>query len=202
MKIKIKGATPQNIAETIQDILEQFELNMWDANIYINFTKDGVPMVSVNNQYEEVSLLRELDPNAETPKMKLANTQFVSKAQLKSYTEQKELERLQAYKKAEIIRNTGYLYIAEKESNYKLFYTKHNPTGNEFKTLIKKKEKEGYTIPLIIRRQYVHHFIDELKKKFKEEGKELVKGSFPLFALDLNDIEYIKSQANEIIKEV
>jgi len=40
MKIKIKGVTPQNIATTIQGIIDQFQVDMYEANIYIKFSKN------------------------------------------------------------------------------------------------------------------------------------------------------------------
>lgn len=73
MKIKIKGATPQNIATTIQGTIDQFQVDMYEANIYINFSKNGVPLIFVDE--------RELDPQEEYPIMKLDFGKFVIKAE-------------------------------------------------------------------------------------------------------------------------
>lgn len=202
MRIKIKGATPANIAQTIKDILEQCEVDMCDANLYINFTKKGVPVVYVNDEYEEVNLIRTLDPDSDPQKMNINFGQFITRAKIKAYQEEKERKRLDAFRQAQIQRSIGYLYLGKKDNNYKLFITTQNPIASDFKYTIKQKEKNGYEIPLIMKRQYVHQFFDHLKAKFKSEGKEITTGSYPFFNLNLEDIEYIKSEADEIIKEV
>lgn len=65
MRIKIKGATPKNIALTIEEIIDEFQVDMYEANIDINFSKNGVPLIFVNDKYEEIGLSTELNPSIE-----------------------------------------------------------------------------------------------------------------------------------------
>ncbi|WP_310941054.1 hypothetical protein [Clostridium sp. SHJSY1] len=61
-----------------------------------------------------------------------------------------------------------------------------------------KKEKEGYKISLIIKHDNNRKFLDELKLKFKEENKEIKRGPYPIFKLNLDNLEFIKSQSEVI----
>jgi len=70
------------------------------------------------------------------------------------------------------------------------------------KSFLLKKEKERYKIFLIIKHENNRKFFDNLKLKFKEENKEIKKGSYPLFKLifklNSDDLEFIKSQSEVI----
>lgn len=85
MRIKIKGATSQNIATTIQWIIDQFQIDMYEVNIYINFSKNGVPLIFVDEkEYQEVWLSSKLDPQKEYPITKFNFEKFITKAEQKN----------------------------------------------------------------------------------------------------------------------
>jgi hypothetical protein len=91
MKIKIKGATPQNIATTIQEVIDQFQVDMYEANIYINFSKNGVPVVFVNEEdYEEILVSRELNPQKKYQTMKLNFGKFITEIEQEEYLLEEE----------------------------------------------------------------------------------------------------------------
>lgn len=196
MKINIKGATPENIASTIKEIMEQFKVDMWSANIYINFTKEGVPQIFVNDKYEELYIERELNPtDYEIPPLNLGSCNFVSKAEQKNYIQEQKVKEQLEWEEFQKLMKIGYLIVGEINNAYKIFPTKNIPD----ETYLKKKEKDGYIIQLIIKHNDYKNFLDSLKIKFKEEHKEIKKGSYPLFSLNLTDIKHIESQANEVI---
>lgn len=89
--IKIKGATPQNIATTIQGIIDQFQVDMYEANIYIKFSKNEVPIVFVDEEsYEEILVSRELNPQKEYPTMKLNFRKFITEIEQEKYLSEEE----------------------------------------------------------------------------------------------------------------
>lgn len=92
------------------------------------------------------------------------------------------------------INKIGYLTVCKINDNYKIFPTCNKPD----KSFFNKKEKEGYKISLAIKHDDNRKFLDKLKLKFKEENKEIKKGSYPLFKLNSDDLEFIKSQSEVI----
>lgn len=195
MRINIKGATPQNIVTTIQGIMDQFQVDMYEANIDINFSKNGVPVVFVDEEdYEEILVSRELNPQKEYPKMKLNFGKFISEIEQKEYLLEEENKRHLRFKEIERIEKIGYLAICKINDSFKIFPTSKEPD----KSFFNKKEKEGYKISLLIKHDNNREFLDNLKLKFKEESKEIEKGSYPLFKLNPDDLEFIKSQSEVI----
>ena len=68
------------------------------------------------------------------------------------------------------------------------------PLKNLTNIFLNRKEKEGYKISLVTKPDDNKKFLNHLKFKFREENKEIKKGSYPLLKLDLDDLNYIKSK--------
>lgn len=83
------------------------------------------------------------------------------------------------------------MLICEINENFKIFETSKKPD----KTVLNKKEKDGYKISLVIKHEDNKKFLNHLKLKFRKENKEIKKGSYPLLKLDL---DYIKSKSEVI----
>lgn len=91
MEIRIKGATPQNIAATIQGIMDQFQVDMYEVNIDIDLSKNGVPVVFVDEEdHEEILLSRELNPQKEYQKMKLNFGKFITEIEYKEHLKEEK----------------------------------------------------------------------------------------------------------------
>ncbi|MDS0528554.1 hypothetical protein NNC19_23045 [Clostridium sp. SHJSY1] len=59
---------------------------MHEANIYIKFSKNGVPVVFVDEEnYEELLVSRELNPQKEYPTMKLNFGKFITEKEQEKY---------------------------------------------------------------------------------------------------------------------
>jgi len=137
---------------------------------------------------------RELNPQKEYPTMKLNFGKFITEKEQEKYLSKEENKTHLRFQEIVLIKKIGYLTVCKINDNFKIFPTSKKPD----KSFFNKKEKEGYKIFLIIKHDNNRKFLDELKLKFKEENKEIKRGSYPIFKLNLDDLEFIKSQSEVI----
>ena len=199
MRIKIEGATPGNIAATITDIMNQFQVEMGTANIYINFTQNGHSMVYVgSDKYEELNLQRTLDPHQEAPPMTLEYGEFLAKGEVKNRINELRIKKENEQREIKRMAMLGFLVICKKDDYFKIFTTKQEPDEKYYE----KKEKAGYQLALTVKHPDKDGFLMSLKKYFREEHKIKKKGPYSAFIIIKEDIELIKEQDGvEIIKE-
>ena len=200
MRFKIEGATPENVAALLRGMLEQNGLTMDVVNVYVNYTRDGHPVVPITDEGEEI---RDLQASLNPEKVwKPGNIKlnFITKTELvvKQRQRAEERERRSAEYRAALekeaaeryrLSQIGWLGIGRRLSDGLCkFYKVHEQPDEVY--IQKKKEKYGYQVLAFVPSNNLDTLESRIKEHWRTEGKE-DKGYYHLTD---EDVEYFKFQ--------
>ena len=202
MRFKIKGATPEIIAVAIKNFMETNGLTFDNANIYINFHKDGHAVVACmqdedNQEYQEINGIRlDYDSTKDISAFGAVKVNFIRPTELDAIQQKRtetllanvrrrEEENMVDVQESYRLSQIGWIGLGKREKDglYRLhrIQTRNMPEKNFIK---EKKDRLGYELISFI---YTEQ-LDKLKDRIQEEWKSQGKCERGNYRLDENDI--------------